>query len=636
MKVFLALTGFTLLIITAVCVINMVTTRRSRSPHAIPSQSDCTAFRVKLVVSIFCGLVGAGLMFAALKIDLKESQQPATAASATEAGGLVICLVQEAMTEISVTPTAMPEETEMTPEELKEEFAHMTIHVDDLSADAEYGDYSPYILRSSFPAMNGWKSQTLSILGEPFVGAVSLPMIADQNYYDIASGYVRKTGSNSSEQIVATLTLRQQIEEWRKFFDSLDAEAAKSAGLDKIIEEMLRNPIFGDMVATGLAEYCPALVEVNEEWYPQLLEMFANAYDTSSNGVDDPRGVECFITYDTDDQELINSWSDKEKFAHMVRTEEYFYAITPLCDLLKEFEVVGYEERKSLHNYELKYNGLTSAARTREADEQEDRLALVLAATGKSRKVEYLTGFNFFDKRLEIFNIGTPVVRPTASPTVTPAVNRAKVSSPSPSVKPTDVPVKTSQPTSNPTPEPTSGKTPEPTPDPTPDPTVPPTPGPTPDPTVPPTPGPTPEPTVPPVPTPPKNIGDTSNDNGSNTDQSRGEDDDKGNGGSYSDSEEVSKGDIDNKVETDKANQETEQKKEDQMNQWKDETSTDPEGGTVVGGGDETPSVDVDHGPGSSGSGTESTGGNTSGGESGGNTGGNTSEDRNDTAVEEP
>ena len=225
-------------------------------------------------------------------------------------------------------------------------------------------------------------------------------------------------------------------------FESTDKDEAYL----EIREEILRSPVYGDMVAQALATITLSsekkLTELNP-WLAEFLEKndaaFALSEDTKV------RGNEIWLTLRDGEGDTI------------FVTAEYREYATRICILLDRLVNKGFiSDKTSVANYALNDTSYGSSRRTYASAIQESKPALILQYIRKEDDgAEVTIGFNQIDKRIEIFKEDKSV-EPTNPTDPTPTTTTDPDPTP---VTPDPTPVK---------PDPTPTPTPTPTPDPTP------------------------------------------------------------------------------------------------------------------------------------------------------------------------
>lgn len=207
---------------------------------------------------------------------------------------------------------------------------------------------------------------------------------------------------------------------------------------DEVIEEVLRSPIYGDMVARGLGSIRLSTGKTIAELNPWLTEFVGKTDYYYQLSIDQtPCGLEYWLTY------RANSLGKVDTSTIYV-TEEYRNYAMRLCVLLDRLYVVGIDAFPSAANFVLNNSVYNEFRRTELASYQENWSALILAYTIKkdgNQNYEYMIGFNLTDKRLELISNGYVEPRKPVNPTNPPVVptNPPVVPTPPP-VVPTPVP----------------------------------------------------------------------------------------------------------------------------------------------------------------------------------------------------
>jgi hypothetical protein len=274
-------------------------------------------------------------------------------------------------------------------------------------------------------------------------------------------------------------------------------------------EEIMRNPVMGDMVIQGL-EYMALtdgtkMSELNEDWVQDFLAIY------------DEKGCGAFVTYHTyywqkygfelpHDGEDVEAWKaehpnapvpteaelelipldDDENLtpdtniqgaygrAGMVAkpanvyklyvTEYYARSAKRVLAFLDRCNIDGVETYSTTTHWVLNSTQNANKVRTHVNEDKtyvDKQPALVFSVLTKDSKRQLLFGFNIYDMRLEIFERTASPVKPDPDPQPRPEPTPDPVPNPDPTPDPTPTPV--------PDPDPTP--TPDPTPDPDPDPT---------------------------------------------------------------------------------------------------------------------------------------------------------------------
>jgi len=310
----------------------------------------------------------------------------------------------------------------------------------DLSRDTvekQNKDISKYVLVSSFADM-GLTRQKLTGMEE----AVSIPMAGDQEWID------KQRDSDMPDDVLFDV-LDKKLGEWNEEFSKLKGNKLEAAVRQKVREEIMRNPVFGDMMAQAFLTY-PQVARQN----PWLVE-FKEKMDESFARTEGLIGLDAWIHYESKKAEesqdfsklLINTKSDEKTGAY-----EYFYDAGRIAELFDEFfEFEGRREMlQSVRNWHLPMQGDAALMRTSETPEQENKPTYVFTHYTKMRKVSIKLGFNALDRRVELFG-DVPVTETVEKTTPPSQVN---------------VPENPTTPPSTPEPIPTTPDEPEPTPTP--------------------------------------------------------------------------------------------------------------------------------------------------------------------------
>lgn len=182
-------------------------------------------------------------------------------------------------------------------------------------------------------------------------------------------------------------------------------------------EEILRNPVFADMVARGLKGISLSTGKTVGELNPWLGE-FISSTDAAMlvPAGEHPRGNEHWL-------ERVGGE------IHVTKNFRQYAAL--ICVLLDRLRVRGVSSWTSEENYHLPFVAEGSITRTELSGYQEDRSALILAYVRKDGKEEFVIGFNIHDKRLERFK--KPEPQPTAPRPTAPRPTAPRPTAPDPS-----------------------------------------------------------------------------------------------------------------------------------------------------------------------------------------------------------
>lgn len=306
------------------------------------------------------------------------------------------------------------------------------VNLTEAELDAMFSDYDKYFMRSSMPSMASFKVLMTEITPSGkistkrgFSDAVAIPMWADQQWFDEGMGYVRGTETAGNSLSVSDMNvgpkaslssnvrdaLKKQATSWMKDFrkDLKNAEDKDDMQLimrRKVYNQILRNPVFGDMMVQWLANE-PLATRNNGDWLLQFKKDLDAAYKTDE-------GICKFIQYDP-----AHLGSDKD--AWMRVTDDYWYNACRVCALMENFVGIGLKDNlKSKENWHLPMQADANMMRTEKADCQEKRESFVLTYQDKkTKKIVLKIGFNVEDMRLEIFPLKVKIVTPTTPPTGT-------------------------------------------------------------------------------------------------------------------------------------------------------------------------------------------------------------------------
>lgn len=292
-----------------------------------------------------------------------------------------------------------------------------TIKLSRAEANKMLGDMkTQYVLESSFSNMKRTRSELTDI-----DDAVSIPFAMKQADIDA----IRNAGMSEKLQRKALL---EKLDESVKEFKKLKGDDLEFAVRNMLKEEIMLDPIFGDMVGKGMLKN-PEIAEQN----PWLVEFIANMDESYARAKDDIPddeqlvGIEAWIHAEDAEAEknedtsrmLINDADNPEKGQY-----DYFYPAAKLWVLVDQcFRFEGRLELTSSVNYHLPKNGDAATQRTKEADDQESGAAFVFYSKDKNGKVDMRIGFNdqkrHGDRRFEIFE-EEPKVVPNDEPEPVP------------------------------------------------------------------------------------------------------------------------------------------------------------------------------------------------------------------------
>lgn len=162
--------------------------------------------------------------------------------------------------------------------------------------------------------------------------------------------------------------------------------------LEELREEILRNPVYGDMVARGLLKITlrggKGLGELNP-WMKEFVQRLDAAQGAKKIGA---RGIEIWLEAKKD---------ANGKVTYYV-TEEYRSYACGLCTIIGRLVPQGTTKRLSEVNFALNDATKDFARRVIEADYQERKEAFVLQYVRKDGTVAFEIAFNLLDKRFEL------------------------------------------------------------------------------------------------------------------------------------------------------------------------------------------------------------------------------------------
>ena len=176
----------------------------------------------------------------------------------------------------------------------------------------------------------------------------------------------------------------------------LDAQYSAASVLEEVKQEILRSPLYGDMVIRGLVDVKisggKTFGQLNP-WMDEFIKATDGYMSTVARDIKNgthPRGMEHWLTIDP-------------ATGNTVVTEKYREYAVLTCTLLDRFASQGFYSWKSTKNYHLPPIAYNCSRRTELADYQESKPALVLSAVRKDNVADVVIGFNLLDKRLEFF-----------------------------------------------------------------------------------------------------------------------------------------------------------------------------------------------------------------------------------------
>lgn len=162
------------------------------------------------------------------------------------------------------------------------------------------------------------------------------------------------------------------------------------ANYKELQEEILRNPVVGDMAIRGLKDLELASGSTIGDLNPWM-QKFVSKMDDAMNRKDHPRGNEIWLERFKDGDDILV-------------TKEYRRSAAMVVVLLDRFQNDGIVKKSTKLNYCLPLIAEGSITRTKLADYQENRDALSLSFIRKDNKTELRIGFNIHDKRFELFD----------------------------------------------------------------------------------------------------------------------------------------------------------------------------------------------------------------------------------------
>lgn len=157
-----------------------------------------------------------------------------------------------------------------------------------------------------------------------------------------------------------------------------------------IREEILRNPVYGDMVARGFTEVklsdgTTTLSDINP-WIEDFIAKSDKAFkNTTEKG---KRGIEI--------------WCETKSDGKYYVTDEYREYASGLATIIDRMVVVGYSSRQSVLHFPLNDAVNDYARRTEKGDKQENKEAFVLQYVRKDGTKIFEIAFNMYDRRFEL------------------------------------------------------------------------------------------------------------------------------------------------------------------------------------------------------------------------------------------
>ena len=179
---------------------------------------------------------------------------------------------------------------------------------------------------------------------------------------------------------------------------------------EELLEEVMRNPVVGDMAIRGLMNIRLSTGKTIGELNPWMGE-FVSKMDAAMAvpAGQHPRGNEYWLTKKANSEGVLLNG--------IYVTQEYRNYASLTCILLDRLINKGVETKESSENWVLNYTSEGALVRTDKADYQENKAALILTYLRKNDTAEFVIGFNLLDKRLEKFDPAKPVTPP---PSTTP------------------------------------------------------------------------------------------------------------------------------------------------------------------------------------------------------------------------
>lgn len=181
----------------------------------------------------------------------------------------------------------------------------------------------------------------------------------------------------------------------------------------EIREEILRNPVFGDMVARGfrevkLSDGSTTLADIN----PWINDFIAKTDKAMKNTEVGKRGIEIWLECRGNDGKYYV-------------TEEYRSYTCGLATIIDRMVVVGISSRQSVLHFPLNDAVKDYARRVEKGDKQENKDAFVLKYFRKDGTKVFEIAFNMHDRRFELLKNYIP----------TPTTTQGKGGGPTPTTK---------------------------------------------------------------------------------------------------------------------------------------------------------------------------------------------------------
>lgn len=347
----------------------------------------------------------------------------------------------------------------------------LTVNLDQETLDKMFLNFSKVFLDSSMPNKNGKRTVAASKVGWGRKG---------DHLYDAVSFPFASVKAN------------------KKAYNKADLEAMYV----ELQEEIMRNPVMGDMVLQGMKELSLSdgtkVYDLNAVWAKDFLKLYSQygcgaflTYHTQyweKNGFElphDGEDVEAWKQahpnapdYSTEDLTLVGGKTPK-----LFVTEYYANTAKRILAWLERCTLEGVRTYSTTKHFPLKNVEDANVVRTylnKDKSYVDHEPALTFSVKLKN-KVQIIFGFNIYDKRFEIFEPQKQIKKPKNEyKEPVPDKKKKKKDKPDPDPVPKDDPVPNPDkvPKPDPTPTPTPTPTPNPTPTPIPNPTPTPTPGP--------------------------------------------------------------------------------------------------------------------------------------------------------------
>ena len=369
----------------------------------------CVAIIVTLIVRYYQGITRAGfiaglavlvalLVFTGFAIFKSRGTTSAPATAST--------------TTAEPSPSATPESAIPNVDQI--------VDLDQTVIDERFGHYSRYVLRSSWPSLANIRARYSG-----FDDAVSLPLAVDQAWFDAANHWSPSQTVTNPDGTTSTITdeaaINAALQAREDYLDGLSDTDRLRYYREQIYNEILRNPIYGDMVARFFLED-ELIAAHNREWIQEFVDQTDAAYAAPD---DQPQGIEYWLQYDP-----AHTGDDRNQY--LMTTDAYYQYAARLCLVLEYFSDEGVSSPTADEHYCLPSDAEITQLRTEKADYREAEAAYLLVYKTKDGQVADRFGFNLLDRRVERPEVAQPTPAPTPAPTKTPAPTPTPTPTPPP------------------------------------------------------------------------------------------------------------------------------------------------------------------------------------------------------------